>query len=187
MLNFPPVTDIDPEGKLILIVGSEKLGNGPRKLKVSFELVRHMSPVWEELLMRHYNKWPGKTTKIQLPTEDPEMLIAVLRIAHLRFHEVPKQVDFYQLVEIAQISNRYRLNHLLLPFLPGWIQPYQPRFLESGFEQWLFIAYQFGFEKDYKHLAKHLALHCTVDHQGQLFNTSQRPITGVFPPHAIGE
>jgi hypothetical protein len=100
---------------------------------------------------------------------------------------IKPSLSFRQLVDLAVTSKRYATNRLLIPFLSHWTAPYRERFLEPGKEEWLFIAYQFGYEEDYRKLAKYLSLHCRADEHGNLIGTGGKLISGVFPEGAISE
>lgn len=110
-----------------------------------------------------------------------------MRIVHSQFKEVVQKLTFRQLIDLALTSQRYATNHVLIPFLSKWTEPYRQKILSPGKEEWLFVAYQFGYENDFRILAKHLALNCSVDEEGKLIGTNGKHISGVAPPGAICE
>jgi hypothetical protein len=110
-----------------------------------------------------------------------------MQIVHLRFKVLASRLSFLQLVDLAVASQRYNMHEVLMPFLSTWTAPHRQGILHPGKEQWLFIAYQFGYEADYRHLAKHMALNCRVDKDGNLLNTAGDVITGTFPDNALSK
>ncbi|KAF2470750.1 uncharacterized protein BDR25DRAFT_32270 [Lindgomyces ingoldianus] len=187
VLGYPPLLEIDPKGTLALVLGSEEKNNGPRKVIVSPDIVRRLSPAWENIVSTQTHKsWPSLSQKkVRLTEDDPEIMILVMQVAHLQFKQLPDTLEYRQLLELALISHRYKTNHVLIPFLPKWTRPYQDKFLNDGMEEWMFIAYQFGYEDDYLMLAKHLTLHCTLNEDGSLIAPSGKPLKGHFPPGAL--
>ncbi|KAF2105355.1 hypothetical protein BDV96DRAFT_655706 [Lophiotrema nucula] len=180
-----PLT-LTPKGPLTLVVGSKDNGNGPRKYKVSYEAVSRLSPVLKKLLEDNCSKFPGRSIKIKLKWEDPDMLALILRIAHANLLPVwHATLDFRQLLEMALLCHQYDLNPLLSPFIDKWIAPFAGRVLEPGFEDWLFIAYQFGLEDDYRALSRYLTLNCTISERKQALSPSGKPLNGSYPPGSL--
>ncbi|KAF2263214.1 hypothetical protein CC78DRAFT_288331 [Lojkania enalia] len=184
VLDYPPLLRIDKKGNLILIVGCEEKRNGPRKLQVSHDAVRRLSPIWASLI-GHNRNWPPRAHKIRLNREDPDMLTLVMRIAHADFENLPKCLEFRQLLNLALISSWYQTNRVLKPFLPMWTQPFKNQILKPGHEEWLFIAYQFGYEEDLVMLCKYLTLNISVDEDCQPIGPGGTPLLGHFPEGCI--
>lgn len=116
------------------------------------------------------------------------MLIQVMRIAHSQFGNVAKTLKFQELVQMALISRRHQTNRIIIPYLDRWTDPYRADIVTPGREEWLFVAYQFGFEEDFKALSKHFALNCRVNDDGKLISANGNVLAdGVFPPCSIGK
>jgi hypothetical protein len=114
------------------------------------------------------------------------MMVQVMKIAHYDFNGLFSTLDFGQILAMALISYSFQTNRLLVPFLANWAIPHKKKILDTGYEQWLFIAWQFGFEDDYLKLSKHLATHCKVDEEGQLLSLAgDTVLTGHFPEGAL--
>jgi hypothetical protein len=114
-----------------------------------------------------------------------------MHLAHVEFSKVPDKLDFKEIVRLAEVAERYGVNRLLVNNIDGWLAPYRDRLLEPGYEEWLFVAYQFGYESEYIELAKHLALRCRVTADGAwLFapdaNGDFGPLEGRFPGNTLG-
>jgi hypothetical protein len=128
---------------------------------------------------------PHVKRKLLLPNDSPDVMVQIMRIVHSKFNVVAQSLSFRQLVDLAVTSERYKMNQILIPFLPRWSMPYRQSILEPGKEEWLFVAYQFGYEEDYRLLAKHMAWNCRVDKLGYLVNSAGNVITGIFPEKAL--
>jgi hypothetical protein len=124
--------------------------------------------------------------EIHLPEDDPEAMFLVLYIIHFKTSMLPRTLDFKQIVQLAKIAERYDLNHILIGYVDTWLAPYHARLLEAGFEEWLFVAWQFGLEDHYFTLANHLAMRCQVDQNFYLLEVgSDLPINGTYPPETL--
>jgi hypothetical protein len=191
-LGQPRVVKLDPKGSLALIVGSELKHNGPRKFLVSPDALSQLSPAWRDIVARQMptGSWRLRfgPVKVHLTEDDPDMLLLLLKIAHLQFQGFDHlELEYHQLLELALICRRYDTNKVLGPFLGKWTDPYRQIIFNHGMEEWMYVAWQFGFEDDYLLLARHFALDCTIDTDLQLIAPSGKPLHGWFPPGAVGK
>ncbi|KAF2792465.1 hypothetical protein K505DRAFT_362874 [Melanomma pulvis-pyrius CBS 109.77] len=186
----------DKGEKITLIVGSDE--RTVTTIIVSSDVVRNLSKIWEGMIdeanrqqKTKYKAWPSRKQpkepkRIILTDEDPAMMVQVMKIAHGDFTGLVGILNFKQTLDLALISHRFQTNQLLIPFLRFWAFHHKPKILQRGYEQWLFIAYQFGFEDDYLKLSQHLALHSKVDKGGRLLNLGGGGILmGTFPANAL--
>ncbi|KAH7392623.1 hypothetical protein BKA66DRAFT_567951 [Pyrenochaeta sp. MPI-SDFR-AT-0127] len=178
---FPPLSNgslgdqaeyITPISKdsLQLIVGHESLPTGLRKLIVSRPHVTALSAVFHEISKRR-NK---KTKQVLLPEDDADMIRLIMLIAHLQSMKLPQDLDLNELVRLALVVERYKVGHILSPYLDAWLAPHRQNMFDPGYEQWLFVTYHFGLEEEYLLLANHLVLHCHMDEDFDLVH----PATG---------
>jgi hypothetical protein len=187
ILSYPKVLEIEPKGNLTLVLGLEECPE-LRSIIVSSHIVRRLSSMWDSLISKHAKKpdWKNPSKKVlRISSDSPEILVQIMRIVHSQFKEVAQNLTFRQLIDLALTSQKYATNRVLIPFLSKWTEPYRQKILEPGKEEWLFVAYQFGYENDFRILAKHLALNCRVDEEGKLIGTSGKHISGVTPLGAI--
>lgn len=114
------------------------------------------------------------------------MYLALL-IAHLNTTNLPATIHFDLAVDLARLSQRYDLNHILIGYLDNWLAPHRLHITAPGLEAWLYVAWQFGLGIDYTSLANHLALTCSVDEQNNLLKPkSNEPFSkDDFPPRAL--
>jgi hypothetical protein len=182
--------------KLTIIVGNDECTR--TTIIVSPDVVRNLSKTWETIVngaKRHTKLKPWQSSfrkrakerrQVILPHEDPVMMVQVMKIAHYDFNGLFSTLNFGQILAMALISFSFQTNRLLVPFLANWAIPHKKKILDGGYEQWLFIAWQFGFEDDYLKLSKHLATHCKVDEEGQLLSLAGNTVlTGHFPKDAL--
>jgi hypothetical protein len=121
---------------------------------------------------------------------DPRAMALILYIAHFNTHWLPRELSLMEIIQLAKLADRYDLNHILVGYLGRWIAPHRHRILERGYEQWLFVAWQFGLEDDYLRLANYMAVNCAVNEEGELrypLSNRNRPVRGLFPTNAISK
>jgi hypothetical protein len=161
--------------------------SGPASLVVSLDLARRISRLLAWTINQHAQTSRFTHKTLHLPNDNPKMLEQVMRIAHFEFDKVLEVITFAELVDLALLSGRYGLNAFLMQNLPGWIEPHRKMLVREGYEEWMFIAYQFGREADYRRLARHLAMVCTIDDAGNLLSPGAGiKIEGAFPPGSLG-
>lgn len=146
--------NIDNLGDLTLIVGPKS-----RRFLVSKVALRLASPVFRAMFTGKFVEAQANTKETILPEDDPEALKVVLLIAHLRFKEVPKTLEFALLVEMAKIVDKYDLVSLLRPWSGQWIAPHGGKLTQEGFEGWSWVAWTFGMRDEWCTVANHLWLH----------------------------
>ncbi|UPX15737.1 uncharacterized protein EKO05_0006176 [Ascochyta rabiei] len=157
--------------KVLLLVGHDGLPGGFCRFLVSQSCLEALGPRWQQLVS---NRAKAKTRRlfstlpktISLRDEHANAMRLIMHIAHLQFTKLPKQLDFRDMVHLADIAARFDAHGLVVSHIDAWLAPYRDRLLHPGYEEWLFIAYEFGYETEYLELAKHLAMHCRVDPSG---------------------
>lgn len=188
--SVPPVVTVYRKGTLVLFVGNPITESiGPQRIVVSPHVLSDLSPVLHQLYKKdseRHGKWSHKRkTRLDLPNDNPDVMIQIMYIAHLQFDKVAPSLTFPQLVDLALASQRYETSKILIPFLSRWTAQYRGEYLQPGREEWLFVAYQFGFEEDFRRLARHLVFNCRINDHGHLIGTSGRPLEGAFPKGTI--
>ena len=105
---------------------------------------------------------------LNLKGDYPDAIRIILQIGTHEFPKLPKKLDFPDLVRLAEAAARWDSHALLAPFIDEWVAPWRARMFNPRYEQWLYIAHEFGWEEDYLKLSRHLATHCSVDAQDRL-------------------
>lgn len=80
------------------------------------------------------------------------------------------------------------MNLQVSPYIRRWIAPHEEKLLRPGRAQWLWVAYQFGLERHYGVLARHLVVNCRADRERRLFVPGRWSKLGAcVPAEALGE
>jgi hypothetical protein len=149
--------------------------------------ISNLSARWSAALKKNKVRNPLHLTVPQYEFEnvDPSAMALILYIAHLNTRCLPQTLSLVQIIQLAKLAEQYDLNHVLIGYLDLWLTPHRRRILERGYEQWLYVAWQFGLEGDYIRLANHLAIHSAVNREGELlYPGCSNRIRGTFPPNA---
>jgi len=164
-------------GDALLLIGPEEC---PRAVRASKMVMSLASPVWKAMFERR--QWSESTaTDIPFPDDDADAMLIVLRIAHLRFKEIPSKggLSLEDLFQVAIICDKYDTVGLVRPFmdLHGWTENLVPD-IESRTRcdpSWSFIAWTFGYDHSFDALVRHLALTVSlgVDDQPELEDNSE--------------
>ena len=186
--SCPPVTVLDPEGDVILVVPSEE---GIARFQINSHILCVASPVFRAMLGKHSRfkeasalaaarlrsdsdttSSPARPYEVNLADDNPKALAVVLRILHMKTALVPKSATECQLYEVAIICDKYDLAAAVTFWAEQWIALLAPE--ESPTpptvfgHQWLFIAYVFGRVTLFKALTREVILSSTLDESGAL-------------------
>jgi hypothetical protein len=182
--------------KVLLLVGHDDLPDGCRKFLVSESCLRTLGPRWRNLMssrspqMPWMHKWlfSKSPVTVNLWDEEATVIRIMMHIVHLKFLKVPETLDWTDIVNLTDFVARYDNPTLLAPYIDRWLTPYKERLLDQGYEEWLLVAHQFGYETEYLELAKYLSIHCRADPTGAHLLAPGFPFTleGKFPVDALG-
>lgn len=125
---------------------------------------------------------------IPLPDDDPEALLLLLQIAHLKFGAIPRTLSFEMLLKLAVLCDKYDVAALVRPYLEGWVEGVKESVNQPGHEGWLFIAWTFGLAGTFTRVAKSLVMSMKRDDAGALVSAEGRPLEDgvMMPMGAIG-
>jgi hypothetical protein len=162
------------------------------KMLVSQKHIGNLSPRWNAALKQNRMCRPfcRGFPVYAFENVDPRAMGLVLYIAHFNTHWLPQELSLMEIIQLARLADHYDLNHILVGYLERWIEPHRHRILDRGYEQWLFVAWQFGLEDDYLLLANHMAVFSAVNDDGELrypFSKRHRPVRGLFPMNALSK
>lgn len=129
---------IDPNGELNLIVG---IGDEARTFRVSSHAMRLASPVWRAMLSSHNGFKEASDEEITFPDDNPQAVFIVLVACHLRFQDVPEQLEFTELVNLCVLCDKYDCVSILRPWLSAWMAPWKSSVAKIGYEGWVFISW----------------------------------------------
>jgi len=88
---------------------------------------------------------------------DSTAMAVVLYVIHERTEHIPKTIEFEHLHNIAIICDYYDCAAAMSPWNKAWMLPLEKLVLESGYEDWLFIAYLFGNQELFGKITKAFA------------------------------
>ncbi|CZR66908.1 uncharacterized protein PAC_16809 [Phialocephala subalpina] len=153
------------------------------------------SPVWEKFLFP-----PWKETKdlegqdvrtppvqeLSFVEDDGEALLILLRIAHLKFKEIPTALSYDHLLNLAILVDQYDCIGIIRPWLATWLANEETEWKAPGRECWLFIAWAFGRNEIFESLALKMVKGIVVDAGGVTFTSSGEPMPEPMPDGIIG-
>lgn len=156
------VITIDTSHDLTLIVGSSEHVRGQKAFQVSKSSFRHASKIWKNMLDGGWAE--GEMWEIRLPEDSCFAIELVLRIAHLQLDTLPAKLTQEELTELAILSDKYDLKHLLymLAKYKRWISVFK----ENGtiwpasidLQKFLMITSAFGLESAFDHLVHRFSM-----------------------------
>lgn len=184
---------LDDFSDLTLVVGTEdedgdaETGStgsvgSVQRVKVSSSVLRLASPVWKSMFNPSGHFLESTAKEVSFPDDDPTALLIVLRIAHLRFKEVPDKVSFKELVSVAVICDKYDTVSVVRPFLPRWTSSEMK--ISPGKEELIFIAWTFGYKDAFTSGVQELVRKVTIDDKGRCMFDG-KAVNGCLPPDII--
>jgi hypothetical protein len=163
----PPeeVVTLDPHGDIRLIVSHPE--DGQVTFVASSSCLRLASATWSALLESTTSEDAQSHIETELSGNDIETTRTILQIAHLHFDKVPTSLSFEQLLKVAIFCDKHETAGLVRPFLKSWAWPWASKILVDGYEQWLFIAWVFGFEETFEAITHSLAVTIKTNPEGE--------------------
>ena len=142
-----PKMDADPEGDLVLVIGS---GGTQKSIRASSKVLSLASPVLAAMFSpRRFSEGLALSSLnppfIYLPEDDPEAVTMFCRLIHFReYHGNQKAPSFNQLLNMALFCDKYDAGLALNPWCELWLQP-KPGFEKDGqYRNMLALAYAFN-------------------------------------------
>ena len=165
---------------VMLTIGKKKLS-----VAASRTVLTILSPVFKAMLTGGFREAGATISQIPLPDDDPDALLLLLRIAHLKFKDLPDTLSFRALYKLAVVCDKYDAAGVFRPFWDFYVAPFLSCIEEQGYEEWLYIAWTFGIEDVCIKVIHKLALETTIVN-GNLCR-AERSLSPILPPHASGE
>lgn len=187
--ELQPTIVFDDTGDSILMLGTDSSGHQP--VQVSRTAMMLASPVWKTIFERHWSD--NGTATLPLPDDELDAMHIALRIAHLRFHELPKKngLTIDALLHLSVVCDRYDIVKLVRPFLDlyGWAQCHYPDITsgEKCHPAWFFVAWTFGYKDSFQGLAKYVVKRTGLDQRGNAMMDSGQAFPLHMPPALLGE
>jgi hypothetical protein len=130
-------------------------------LVVSSKTMTLISDPWKAMLGpdgSFIEAQPGNDKAIPLPEDDLQALTTLLHIAHLQFTKVPQHLEFEELLAIALLTDKYQATQIVAPWLKYWLESLNETICKNGYEEWLWIAWEFGLDDIFLRVANRLVL-----------------------------
>ena len=147
-----------------------KLITGLQAFWVSSKAVGLVCRPWEAMV-----NWPStkevqenhvEPREICMEDDDPAALEILLNITHLRFEAVPRSLDFEQLLSLAILTDKYQATRILRPWINDWTMDLRRFIGKPGYEEWAWMAWEFGLEVEFERITTHLVLNAKVGDGG---------------------
>lgn len=166
---------VDEDGDLLLMVGTERLGQEGH-FKVCSATLRRSSVVLKAMLFGGHwaESKPAKGEWIvKLPEDNPSAIGALLAIAHGRFELVPHPMEIDTLYEIIVVCDKYAMMHLLRPWIKNWMKYLHPiAYWRPGQDlstvQFMHAAIELGCEMELAEVSVGLVLRANEDQLNNL-------------------
>ncbi|KAL1615455.1 hypothetical protein SLS54_008986 [Diplodia seriata] len=161
----------DPEGDIRLTAPLTILGVKQQKtFIVSSKAMRLACKAWNKMLAPDSPFLEAKEVghgKLSFPEDDAAPLATLLHIAHLNFDKVSSYTSFQPLLDLAVLTDKYGATKLVRPWIKTWIANVQHMLLVPAYEEWLWIAWEFGQTTSFQKLAIHLVQEVKLTADGQ--------------------
>ena len=97
------IVDIDPDGDLVLIVGSPDATVA--RFRVSRFALRLASPVWKAMFCGSFAE--ATAQEVKMPADEPEAMRYVLLNVHLQFRKLPTSLRLKEIAQLAELCDKY--------------------------------------------------------------------------------
>lgn len=141
-------------GDFIAVLGSEE--EGEVEVFVSSQALCISSLVWRALCFGSFLESAQK--RITFPDDDPDSMLLLFHIAHMKFNEVPAEMGLLDLYCLAIVCDKYDATMLLQPWVRNWIEKNKSGRKEYGNGKLLWVFWVFGDAKAFERAATDLAL-----------------------------
>jgi hypothetical protein len=148
-----PAISLLEAADLTLIIGPEK-----QTVKVLKSAMQTTSSVWRAMFRPGWTE--STSSSIEFPDDDAAAMLLVLRIAHHKYEDLPKSLEWKDLLQLVVVCDKYDLIHIIRYFMGSrkWLKPYRSSIFDPKYADWLFVAYSLGELDTFKSLTEHIFL-----------------------------
>jgi len=97
---------------------------------------------------------PDRLYQLNVKDHDPTALAAVLSVLHVRTENLPDEIPFEGLLQVAIICDYYDCAAVMRPWDDMWMKKWKGCAQTPGYESWLFIAQVFKEKTIFRNLSK---------------------------------
>jgi hypothetical protein len=148
-----PVITLHEAADLTLIIGPEK-----QTVKVLRSAMQTTSSSWRAMFKPEWTE--STSSSIEFPEDDATAMLLVLHIAHHKYEDLPRSLEWKDLLQLVVVCDKYDLIHIVRHFMVSrkWLEPYRSSIFNPKYTGWLFVAYSLGEINTFKSLAEHIFL-----------------------------
>ncbi|MCJ1426102.1 hypothetical protein MMC29_004004 [Sticta canariensis] len=137
----PLMEDADPNGDVILLVGTED----PQSIRASSKILSLASPVFAAMLGPNFLEGSKLSTvqpyQLHLPEDDADAIVWLCLVLHYR-REIDDRISFSLLEKLAFVCDKYDCARALSSWSKEWLLRFPPG--QPNSEKVLYISYLFG-------------------------------------------
>lgn len=195
------------KGDLHLLIG-RRVSGPVFRIQVSRDVLQLASPAWAAMLDPKVAWAESNKGEIELPDDDANAMLVVLRLAHLKFPPAGFTLTNRLLYNLAVLCDKYDLVSLVQPFVETWARvrstsstsqlavdipiPSPPKRKRREVMEQLFIDWTFHRYDEFVEHAHSLILEAANNEKGQIVDSEgevsyshtplPRQITGIWLP-----
>ena len=109
----------------------------------------------------------------------------ILNIAHLKFEKIPFTLELEEMVSLAVLTDKYGATKIVRPWIPSWTAHLKQYVKKPGFEQFLWIAWEFGMSEEFNRIAAGIVLQAGVTGDGTELVMDDKILHDRIPPGLI--
>lgn len=123
----------------------------------------------------------GGHNVIPFHEDDCKSMVVIMNILHLKHYAIPKEIEFQQLHNVAQICDKYDLLQSLGHWPGIWSAKLIEHMKHTDYETWLFIARVFKQDSILLKITRYLILNSTISPLGEIISGNGASIHGSVP------
>lgn len=165
-------------GDLTLIVGE---GEEKSRYLVCRRTICGVCKSWNAMFTKFSEAF---APEVELPDDNPQAILILLQIAHLRFDQLPGgAMSLEELNRLAIVCDKYDAVATVRPFLKTWLSVR----LSPENEKFLWVYWVFGYKEQFSSLALHLQRIICTNEDGQCLTEGGAVLDEHMPPNIIGK
>ncbi|KAE9988241.1 hypothetical protein EG327_003455 [Venturia inaequalis] len=169
-------------GDLTLIVGE---GEDKTQYVVCRRTICGVCKSWNAMFTKFSEAF---APEVELPDDNPQAILILLQIAHLRFDQLPGgAMSLQELNRLAIVCDKYDAVATVRPFIKTWSPASRRVFSPHGNEQYLWVYWVFGYMPEFSYLAVEMQLSICTNEDGQCLTEGGAVLDEKMPPNLIGK
>ncbi|KAF9880650.1 hypothetical protein CkaCkLH20_01692 [Colletotrichum karsti] len=166
------LTEMDPRGDLVFIVGSAAEDTPARSFRVCSRTMARVSPVFDRMLHGSFVEAKPTTNSdstaidwvVELREDKPDTFELFASIAHAKFRQVPRSLPIDRLYDLTVLTHYYDATPMLTPWLQNWVTGIgeTPDVGVNGLlmPKLLWISWELGHKQLFESTARRMVMEC---------------------------